>query len=221
MGHSDRVGIEHKKGRSMEKDFAREIEARKALIASTCEQMAKMRADFTMGLEPFARNWIETIARQYVERNPAKTLELGMERLALLKARVHQLCEGVDRICQEVFSNESFWPETRDLAPQNQLGVRIILGKLGMILEEFGYVKTKAQTELDHESWTQYDSAGDRRQFDGTPIYPHAVELPDALVILLEEYRILMRKKEILLEEIKGLDFEAMKIKAVAMWDSV
>ncbi|NLI78304.1 MAG: hypothetical protein GX442_17945 [Candidatus Riflebacteria bacterium] len=205
----------------MDKDFAKEIESRKSLIGAIGTQMEKVRADFIEGIRPFVQEWLQAIARQYVERSPQRALQLGKERLTLLKARVHQLCEEAGAVSREVFSKEAFWPESRELVTQNQLGIRVVFGKLGSILQEFGFVKTKAQTEEDLESWDQYDCSGDRREFDGTPVYPHSVELPGAMKILLEEYQILIRKKSNLREEIKRLEFEALQAQATRLWDDI
>jgi hypothetical protein len=203
------------------RDFLAEKEKRQVEIRDTIAQMEKMREDFSLEIQPFVRKWIQTIARQYVERNPEKALKLGLEKMTLLKNEVNQLCENVDPICREIFSNQEFWPETRELITQNQLGIRLILGRLGTILEQFDLVKTQAQTEKGHEAWSQYDCAGDRREFDGTPVYPHAIEIPEKLVAKLEEYRVMVRRKEELGKEIKGLDHEELQIQATQMWDSI
>jgi hypothetical protein len=205
----------------MEKDYAKEIEARKILIDSSFSQMKKVRVAFATGIVPFAKRWIQMIARQYVERNPEIALKLGREKLAQLKARTARLCEDIEGICQEVFGSEEFWPETRELVTQNQLGIKIVLGKLGIILEEFGFVKTKAQTEGDQESWNQYDTSGNRREFDGTTIYPHSIEIPVEMKDLVEEYRKLIQRKDSLKEEIKQLEFEKLQLEATKLWDSI
>jgi|GEM_PF-4563069 len=205
----------------MEKDYSKEIESKRVLIKTSLSRMEKVRIDFAVGIRPFAKKWIQTIARQYIERNPENALKLGKERLTLLKTRVNKLCEDVESICKEVFSSDEFWPETRELGSQNQLGIRIVLGKLGIILEEFAFVKTKAQTEGDQESWNQYDGSGNRREFDGTTVYPHSIEIPDEMKNLLEEYRNLIQRKDNLIGEIKSLEFEKLQIQATKLWDSI
>ena len=205
----------------MSKDYSKEIESKKVSITTAIDQMKKLRNDFIIGIKPFARKWIQTIVRQYIERNPEKALTLGKERLTLLKANTNKLREDIESICNDVFSSEEFWPETRELITQNQLGIKIILGKLGTILEKFGFVKTKAQTEGDLESWNQYDSAGNRREFDGTTVYPHSIDIPDELKNLLEDYRKLIQKKNTLASEIKNLEFEKLQTQATTLWDSI
>lgn len=205
----------------MEKDFLQEIESRRGMITTIDSQMKQVRSDFVVGIRPFAQNWLQTIARQAIERNPRQALDLGKDRLAALKTKVNELCDGLEPICREVFASDTFWPETRELVTQNQLGVRIVLGKLGIILEEFGFVKTQAQTDKDQEAWHHYDCSGDRREFDGTPVYPHTVDLPAELKILLEEYLILIRKKDNLREDINRLEFEKLQVQATRLWDSL
>lgn len=205
----------------MAKDYSKEIESKRVLIATTISKMNKLRNDFIIEIEPFAIQWIYTIARQYIERNPEIALKLGKERLILLKKNVQKLAEDIKSICIDVFSNDKFWPETRELITQNQLGIKIILGKLGTILEEFGFVKTKAQTEGDKESWNQYDSDGNRREFDGTTIYPHSIEIPSEIKNLLEDYRKLIQTKNTLMAEIKNLEFENLQTQATTLWDSI
>lgn len=205
----------------MPKDYSKEIESKRVLITTTISQMKKLRNDFIIGIEPFAKKWIYTIARQYIERNPEKALKLGKERLTLLKFSVNKLGEDIKSVCNDVFSSEKFWPETRELVTQNQLGIKIILGKLGTILEEFGFVKTKTQTEGDQESWNQYDSDGNRREFDGTTVYPHSIEIPDEIKNLLEDYRKVVQTKNDLLAEIKKLEFENLQTQATTLWDSI
>jgi len=210
-----------KRGTTMEKDFAREIESRREQIRTVGSQMEQARKDFTLGVTPFVATWIETIARQYIERNPEKALKMGKERLSQLKGKVKLLCSEAESICQEIFSNNDFWPETRELITQNQLGVKLIFGRLGTLLEAFELVKTKAQTEGDEENWTQYDNSDNRREFDGTTVYPHSIELPDGMKKLLEEYRNSFQRKEALQAEILGLELEKLQLQATSLWDSL
>lgn len=205
----------------MEKDFAKEIESRREQIQAVCDQMESLKTEFTKGVSPFVKHWIETIARQYIERNPEKALQLGKERLTLLKRDVKKLSEESESICGEIFSNKDFWPETRELITQNQLGVKMVFGKLGTLLEAFELVKSQAQTEGDREPWSQYDRSGNRREFDGTAVYPHSIELPDSVKKLLEEYRNCFQRKESLIREIEGLEFEKLQVQATNLWDSL
>lgn len=205
----------------MEKDFAKEVASRREQIQAIGTQMEKMRGDFIHGVSPFVRQWIETIARQYIERNPEKALKLGKERLPLLKNKVKKLCDDAASICEGIFTNHEFWPETRELITQNQLGLKTVFGKLGTLLEEFELVKTKAQTEGDQEQWNQYDSSGNRREFDGTAVYPHSIELPENMKKLLEEYRNSFQRKDALNAEILGLEFEKLQLQATNLWDSI
>ena len=205
----------------MEKDFAKEIEAKKVLIQESLAEMKQARTDFVKGIVPFADKWIRKIARQYIERNPERALKLGKESLSLLKTKVAKLCSDIESICGDVFSSDEYWPETRELLQKNQLGIRIVFGKLGTILEEFGFVKTQSQTEKSQESWNQYDSSGNRREFDGTPVYPHSIELPDDLRDVLEEYRKTILRKDSMLEDIKRLELETLQAQATTLWDSI
>lgn len=205
----------------MEKDFAKEVQSRRDQIQALGSHMEEVKSDFIHAISPFVKQWIETIARQYIERNPEKALKLGKERLPLLKSKVKKLCEDSVSICQGIFSSNEYWPETRELITQNQLGIKMIFGKLGTILEEFELVKTKAQTEGDQEQWNQYDSSGNRREFDGTPVYPHSIELPENMKKLLEEYRNSFQRKDALNAEILGLEFEKLQLEATRLWDSM
>jgi hypothetical protein len=209
------------RGAIMERDFPKEIEAIRQQIDDAVHKMQEIQNEFTAKIQPFVKKWIHAIARQYIARNPEKALMMGRDKLAALKEKVSTLSAAVESLCQETFRNKAFWPETRDLMTQNQLGIRMILGKLGTILEEFEFVKTKEQTEKDQESWNQYDSTGDRREFDGTLVYPHSIELPHELQHLLEEYRGLITRKDILAGDIKNLEFEKLKVQATTLWDSI
>ncbi len=163
----------------MEKTPELEIESRQSQIRENLVRLQEIKQEFIASVVPFLETWIQNITRQYIERNPEQSLQLGLEGMIAVKKRVKVLCGSIKTLCNEIFSPDEFWPENRNLLAQNQLGLRTILGKLGIILEECGLVKSKAQTEEAKESWNQYDKSGNRREFDGTLIYPHAVELPN------------------------------------------
>jgi hypothetical protein len=205
----------------MEKTPELEIESRREQIQENLLRLQEIKQEFITSVVPFLETWIQDITRQYIERNPEKSLQLGLEGLTAVKTRVKALCKTIKTLCDEIFSPDEFWPENRNLLAQNQLGLRTILGKLGVILEECGLVRSKAQTEEAKESWNQYDKSGNRREFDGTLIYPHAVELPNDTKNLLEEYRSLIQRQTALTEEIRQFEFAQLQKQAIQIWDSI
>lgn len=136
----------------------KELESRKS-------EMEDIRQQFIKASATFIAQWFNVTAKHYVCTDSQNTLRLGRDRLSSMKFKLHNLTENAERIVNEVLSDRSLWWH---LAPKEEDGsaypylqcenkcpriidkpIRKALGKLGLILEEYGYnVTTKVGGSL-------------------------------------------------------------------------
>jgi hypothetical protein len=103
----------------------------------------------------FFVNWYNSAARQNVIRGSQNTISLGKEQLSQFKVKLKDLTDNAEKYVNEFLNVDSLWwhlsPNEGDnfVSAYSQYGskcpeiidhpVRKGLGKLGVLLEEYGY----------------------------------------------------------------------------------
>nr|WP_024835474.1 hypothetical protein [Clostridium sp. 12(A)] len=111
-------------------------------------------------LKPFISTELQKIIEEEVKKNPSHTKSLGIEKLSDMKKRLNNLLVSSDSLVNKTFSDNQFWIhvnykiiEERDSFGQrynnkktatNKIieGIKIVFGKAGEILVDYGYDKT-------------------------------------------------------------------------------
>jgi len=189
-------------------------------------QMEVVRKQFAQDTVKFVREWYEKTAREYVDREADITLSLGKEKLAQMKSKVSKLIEDTETIVNQFLSDRKLWWH---LVEDNELfylsssprvhpsfldkNIRLALGKLGVTLEEFGYVKTKSPTLTEVGIWCEYPN--------GRPYYPYGIDWPETMQNTINKYSELCEKAKGKRGEIDCSIARKNEHHARNLWDSI
>jgi hypothetical protein len=200
--------------------------------------MEEYRLKFLRCLEVFAAKWFDETARFCVTKYPEVTFSLPHEEIATMKAKVMQLQHDVDRIVKAAFSDPAIWwhqaPSVSDSFDQyeqlgnNEVGnrfprkiddpVRVVLGVLGVILQEFGFNVTSKPVKAAYpEFWftprmTEVDEV--------KPYFPHLLVWSEDMQYALQKYNTQFKQAIVLFIEIQKLKEEKKRQQACSLWDS-
>lgn len=217
----------------MVENFDNLIKQKQAELESLKPQMEEIRRQFTLDSAKFVSEWYKKTTEIYIERDADKTINLGKEKLGKMKAKVLKLVESAEAIIDEIFSNQKLWwhlveddnffysyygnraPDILDKP------IRLALGKLGVILEEFGYVKTKSTGSREHDVWSEWDPSGNYHLSDGRPYYPYSVDWSETMQNTIMRYNELHGQAKRIRQEIDNLRREKKKHQAKNLWDSI
>ena len=204
---------------------------------SLCSQMQEIKLQFVKDTSRFAAKWYEDTVRKYITKYPDVPLNLPTHRFADLKAKVRRLVVCSNEISEKILSQPGIWwhekPELHTAVTQydhlgnQQVGnkysevidraIRVALGELGIILEEFGFnVRTTvAYGSHSQEYWFQ---KSDEKTI--SPYFPHMLEWSKPMEETLEEYNQLYKQALLKLQEIQTIKDEIKRIKIIDLWDS-
>lgn len=219
----------------MTKDIDSLIKQKQEELNSLKLQMEQIRQRFVRDSTMFIRKWYEETTENYVINNAEKTINLGKEKLRQMKTKVLELIENAEEIANKALSNPELWwhlVENDELyydyygnAPPKILdkAIRYALGKLGTILEKFGYdVKTKS-TGISFEGnvWCERDPSGRYHLPDSKPYYPYHVNWSEEMQNSIKKYNEICVKAKKVRKEINSLYNEKKKQQAKNLWDSI
>ncbi len=206
-------------------------------LLSLRSEMQKIKLQFVNDTSQFAAKWYEDTARQYITKYSDTSLKLPTQRFGDLKAKVRRAVADSKEISERALSQPGIWwhekPELHTADTQydhlgnQQVGdkysevidsaVRVALGELGIILEEFGFnVRTTVTHGAHHqEYWFQRSE-----EKTTSPYFPHMVEWSKAMKETLQEYNQLYKQALLKLQEIQMIKDEIERRKIIDLWDS-
>ena len=206
-------------------------------LLSLRSNMQEIKLQFINATSHFAAKWYEDTARQYVTKYSDVSLNLPTHRLDDLKAKVRRLVAASKEISERALSQPGIWwhekPELHTAVSQyDQLGnqqvgnkypeaidrpVRIALGELGIILEEFGFnIRTTVTYGAHHqEYWFQKSD-----EETTSPYFPHMLEWSKQMQETIQEYNQLYKQALLKLQEIQRIKDEIKRRKITDLWDS-
>ena len=206
-------------------------------LLSLRSEMQKIKLQFVNDTSQFAAKWYEDTARQYITKYSDVSLKLSTQRFGDLKAKVRRAVADSKEISERALSQPGIWwhekPELHTAVTQydhlgnQQVGdkysevidraVRVTLGELGIILEEFGFnVRTTVTHGAHHqEYWFQRSE-----EKTTSPYFPHMVEWSKPMQETLQEYNQLYKQALLKLQEIQMIKDEIERIKIIDLWDS-
>ena len=219
----------------MTKDFDNLIKQKQAELDSLKPQMEEVRQQFIKDSTTFIKEWYEKTSQSYVETGADITLNLGKEKLSQMKTKTRKLIENAEATANEMLFDPELWwhlAENDELsysfygnAPPRFLdkAIRLALGKLGTILEEFGYSVTTKPTAVISELgvWCEWDSSGRYHPPDARPYYPFSQDWSEAMRNTLQKYNELCTQAKKVRIEINSLQREKKTEEAKNLWDSV
>ena len=209
------------------------IETKQAELLPLCSRMEIFRGKFAKETVAFASEWYRKTAKDYIIKYPEVTLSLTEEKIALMKTRVNELAKDSERIVQAEFNNPALWwhlephlhesidryQQVADKPPEVlDRAVRCVLGRLGLVLEKFGFrVTASGYTGAYHEFWFERPVAGR----EAIPCYPHLLSWSSAMEDTVREYAAQYVEAMKVYGEIQLLKEEKKKQEALTRWDSI
>jgi hypothetical protein len=199
--------------------------------------MQTARQLFTKATGDFFVTWYNSTARHYITSSSQNTLRLGKDQLTQLKAKLKTLTDNAEKYAKDCLSADSLWWQLpskngEDYASAySQHGcncpdiinqpIRKGLGKLGVLLEEYGYnIATKTGTYGDEISVWNNKNIGPFPA-NPEPYYPDSFEWSSNMRTLMKRYDELCKQAQEAYANIKR--FQQLKIEkqAADLWDSV
>jgi hypothetical protein len=185
----------------------------------------------------FFANWYNSAARHYVISGSQHTISLGKEQLAQLKVKLKDLTDNAEKYVNEFLNVDSLWWHLSQnegdnfVSAYSQYGskcpeiidhpVRKGLGKLGVLLEEYGYnVATKAGSYDDQVSvWNNKNVSP--YTSNPVPYYPDSLDWSSDMKALMKRYDELCKQAHEAYSNIKRFQQSEIDKQAAGLWDSV
>jgi predicted DNA binding CopG/RHH family protein len=221
-----------------EQDLDNKITEKEAELTKLRDQMEHYRLQFIKDTGLFAKSWFEETAKNYVVRHPEITMSMSEEKLAQMKNMVNELIENAQKIVNDALSRQGIWwnlkpKKNESFSSYEQLGdesvgnkfpasvdrpVRRALGKLGVVLEKFGYKVTVNESNV----WAYPEFWFETIEEEGSvvPCFPHLLVWSEAMQSTLQQYDALFRSAIVLFNEIEKLKGEKKKQEISQRWDS-
>ncbi|MCP4107265.1 MAG: hypothetical protein GY749_17275 [Desulfobacteraceae bacterium] len=205
----------------MANNFDKEIEIVQNRLDTASERMKQIRSEFMSETIKYFRVWYEQLTKEKVTAEAELTRELGLNKLSHLKNEVNALKSGTEKIVSEFIDKDGLWwcrndPVQPSFTEDVDNALRLIAGRLGIILENYGYITTNPE---DPSFWREWDKLGLNRPSDARPFYPHYLDLPVHIKDMLEEYEELIREKAEYTYHVKKLKDTKARSEAEALWD--
>jgi len=208
------------------------IERKESELLPFRSHMEELRVEFIKETIRFSAEWYKKTAQAYITKYPEIILSKSEGKIAEMKAKVNDLVRDTERIVKNDLDDPALWwhqkphlhdpidqykqvadryPETLDRA------IRYALGRLGIILEEFGFpVNASAKIGSYQEFW--FDQPIGRGQ--PTPCYPHLLKWTKEMEDSIKEYDAQYTQAIALYNEIQKLKEEKRRQQALSRWDS-
>jgi hypothetical protein len=206
-------------------------------LLSLLSEMQKVKLQFINDTSQFTAKWYEDTAKQYITKYSDVSSKLPTQSFVDLKAKVRRSVADSKKISERALSQPGiWWHEKPDLHTEvtqydhlgnQQVGnkyselidraVRVALGELGIILEEFGFnVRTTVTYGPHHqEYWFQRSE-----EKTTSPFFPHVFEWSKPMQETLQEYNLLYKRALLILQEIQSIKDEIERRKIIDLWDS-
>ena len=194
--------------------------------------MEELKIEFTEETVDFASEWYKKTAKEYITKYPEVALKMSIEKIGKMKDKVNELVKNAEKIVKGEFDNPALWwhrkPRLRDSIFQYKQvadqypevlaqAVRHVLGRLGIVLEEFGFhVTTNSNTGTYQEFW--FENLEGSKQT--VPCYPHVLAWTKEMQDTIREYDAQYTQAIKLFDEIQLLKDEKKIQEALTRWDS-
>jgi hypothetical protein len=221
----------------MSENLEETLAIKESELLSFCSKMQEIKLQFINETSRFAAKWYEDTVRQYIIKYPDISLNLPTHCFGDLKAKTGRLVACSKEISEKRLSQSGNWwhekPELHTAINQydnlgnEQVGnkysevidrsVRVILGELGIILEEFGFNVRTTTTQGPHHQEYWFQKTEERTT---SPYFPHMLEWSKPMQENLEEYNQLYKIAMLKLQEIQTIKDEIKRRKIIDLWDS-
>jgi hypothetical protein len=212
-------------------NFDQRIAAKEGELNSAVAQLEAIRKQFLPIVAQVAVEWWTATARREVETDPT-TEKLSDEQISSLKADVQLLCSDAALHVEEFFSGSKTWWHLQNPLVAHTHGLeyfyhvmgnrgpdqldkplRGVLGKLGPLLEKYGYLQRDASLRRTYgNAWRDPSSS--------KPHYPFSLDWPKPLTPLVDRYQTQLKAAQELVTDIASIRREQKEAAAGKRWDS-
>ena len=167
-------------------------------------EMEEIKKQFIEASAVFIANWYSLTAKNHVLKDSQNTLRLGRDILSSMKIKLKSLMDDSKNIANEFLDERSLWwhfapkIEINNGSPYLQCGhkcpeiidkpIRKALGKLGVLLEEYGYnINTKGGNSGDDVSaWNNKNVSP--YPTNPVPYYPDSCDWSKEMIDIMRSY---------------------------------
>ena len=171
----------------------------------------------------YFQKWYMDITKNKVKNNPDLTKELGGSKLSKLKIEVKNLLSQTKSIVNEFIEKNSTWwhekpgvKKVPDFTESMSQNLRYIAGKLGPILEKYGYITSDP---ADPSLWREWDKMEFNRPQNARPFYPQHLDWEEPMRDMIAEYEELMTEGIHYSHSIKKLKKEKAQLEVDDLWE--
>ena len=190
------------------------IERKENELAPLRQRMEELKNQFITQTISFASDWYRKTTNEYVTKYHQVILNMKEEKIANMKAEVYKLVRDSEKIVRGELENPALWwhqrPSVRDSIEQYlQVGdkhpeildraIRHVLGRLGLILEEYRYnVTTSGNTGSYLEFWFEKPQGNNSVVI---PYYPHLLKWSGEMQDTIHKYNELYTESNVIIHE--------------------
>ena len=215
-------------------DFDAEIAAEKEKLADIKNQMDQLVERFACEAGALLKGWFPMQAKEEIKRAAEVTLAIEDGQLAALKAEVGQLSEQAVEIAHEYLTDKKLWwtgssqqgtYDFRFMIHGNKMpeeidrAIRFAGGRLGTILEKYGYLKGNA-SDVSSTVWRAWDKSGNRRIMNGPAACPYEITWTAEMRKIIEAYDTKRKGAESIVASIADIERRKKRSLAEDKWES-
>ncbi len=209
------------------------IKRKEGEFAPLRQRMEELKNQFITQTISFASDWYRKTSKEYVTKYHQVILNMKEEKIANMKAEVSQLVRDSEKTVRGELEKPALWwhqrPTVRDSIEQYlQVGdkypeildhaIRHVLGRLGLILEEYRYNVTASGTTGSYlEFWFEMPRGDDSV---AVPYYPHLLKWNEEMQDTIRKYNELYTEAIALYTEIQKLREQKEQQQAISRWDA-
>lgn len=218
----------------MSEDIDVQIERKETELSPLRQCMEELKNEFIKETVSFASEWYKRTSKEYVTKYPEVTLNMKEEKIAKMKAQVNELIRDTEKIVRGELENPALWWHQRHRLHDSieqylqvadkypailDRAVRHVLGRLGLILEEYGFnVAASGNTGSFQEFWFDHPHGADSTS---NPYYPHILKWSEKMQDIIRDYNTQYTQAIAIYSEIQRLKEEKKKQQAMNRWDSI
>jgi len=211
-----------------------QIERIEAELFPLRERMEELKCKFIKETVIFAKEWYKKTTKDYISKYPEVTLSMKEEKMARMKNHVTELVRDTENFVRDELEKPTLWwhqrPRLHDSIEQYQQvadkypeildrAVRYALGRLGLILEEYGFnVATIGNRGSFVEFWFDHPFGADSAS---VPYYPHLLKWSEEMQDIIHEYNAQYLKAIVIFDKFQSLKDEKKRQQAMNRWDSI
>jgi hypothetical protein len=218
----------------MSEDIDVLIERKEIELSPFCKRMEELKHEFIEETVSFASEWYKKTTKEYISKYPEVTLGMKEEKITQMKAQVNKLILDAEKIVSKELEKPGLWWHQKPLLHDSNAqylqiadkypeildhAVRQVLGRLGLILEEYKFnVTVSGKTVSYGEFWFDHPS-GDAST--SNPYYPHLLKWSEKMQETIRNYNEQYITALVIFEEIQKLKEEKKRQQAMNRWDSI